>query len=65
MGPYCRFCDHRCFVERIVPGEHAPNTLLGATAGHLLMATCPAGMANDRELTGHDHTTAINPRKAS
>lgn len=49
MGPYCRYCDQRCFVLRALPD------------GHLLMATCPAGMAHDRAVTGHDHTTAVNP----
>lgn len=24
------------------------------------MATCPGGMAHDRKVTGHDHTTALN-----
>lgn len=55
MGPYCAFCDHRCFVERRLPD----------TGDLLLMATCTAGMAHDRSETGFDHTTAINPRKAS
>lgn len=60
MGPYCAFCDHRCFVERLLPKD-AP---LRAMAGQpLLMATCPKGMDHDRKITGHDHTTAINPRE--
>lgn len=51
MGPYCRFCDRRCFVERELPSGR-----------RLLMATCPSGMDWDRQTTGHDHTTAVNPR---
>lgn len=63
MGPYCQFCDHRCFVERIIPNP-APGTIAEATGGHLLMATCATGMAHDRRATGGlDHTTAINPRE--
>lgn len=50
-GAYCRYCDNRCFVERELP--------VGSWRGH--MATCPEGMAHDRAVTGHDHTTAINP----
>lgn len=50
-GAYCRYCDRRCFVDRVLPD--------GSWSGH--MATCPAGMAHDRAVTGHDHTTAINP----
>lgn len=51
MGPYCQFCDFRCFVVRRLP----------FTTGDFLMATCQRGMAHDRAQTGHDHTTAINP----
>ncbi|MDI9829719.1 hypothetical protein [Streptomyces sp. KAU_LT] len=55
-GAYCKFCDTRCFVYRVIPdGPQA------GWAGHL--ATCAAGMAHDRAETGHDHTTATNPLK--
>jgi hypothetical protein len=58
MGPYCKFCDHRCFVQRVIPD--------GPDAGtHLILATCAAGMAHDRQMTGHDHTSAINPLAAT
>lgn len=50
-GSYCRFCGRRCFVYRVLPDQ--------SWSGH--MATCPSGMALDREKTGYDHTTAINP----
>jgi hypothetical protein len=51
MGPYCEFCDFRCFVVRALPFQ----------SGTLLMATCAAGKEHDREATGFDHTTALNP----
>lgn len=52
MGPYCRYCDMRCFLPRVVPGR----------AGSVLMATCDAGMRHDREqCDGHDHRTTVNP----
>lgn len=58
MGPYCDFCDRRCFVLRVRPeGVDGP----AAWTGVLLMATCQAGAAHDRAKTGHDYTTAINP----
>jgi hypothetical protein len=38
MGPYCMFCDHRCFVEDV--------------AGRLL-ATCQRGIAHDRAQLGY------------
>jgi len=51
MGPYCDYCGRRCFVTRLLPFK----------TGTLLMATCVAGAAHDRKMTGYDHTTAINP----
>jgi len=50
-GAYCRYCNHRCFVYRVLPDR--------SWSGH--MATCAAGKEHDRRETGHDHTTAINP----
>lgn len=51
MGPYCKYCDNRCFVLRKVPD--------GRT---ILLATCAQGMTHDRStLAGHDHRTTINP----
>lgn len=41
MGPYCSFCDQRCFV---------PNPC----SGSWLYATCSAGKANDRRQVGHN-----------
>lgn len=49
-GPYCRFCSHRCFVDRVL-----------ADGRPMLLATCPAGMEHDRRECGQDHTTARNP----
>lgn len=49
-GAYCQYCDHRCFVYRLVPGTHITH-----------LATCSEGMAHDRAVLGVDHTTAINP----
>lgn len=50
MGPYCQFCNNRCFVERWLPGQ-----------GTILLATCPSGMDHDQGETGHTHKTAVNP----
>jgi hypothetical protein len=50
MGPYCRFCDRRCFVLRAL-----------ADGRHILLATCPDGMEHDRRKCGQDYTTATNP----
>lgn len=50
-GAYCRYCDHRCFVDRIIPD----------TGRSVHLATCPEGMAYDRQATGYDADTAVNP----
>lgn len=50
MGPYCNFCDMRCFVPRILRDGRS-----------MILATCTAGMRHDHEATGEDHTTALNP----
>jgi hypothetical protein len=55
-GSYCRYCDHRCFVERRLPPDATMH------AGRIIhMATCPRGAEHDRAVTGYDHRTAINP----
>lgn len=46
----CRFCGTHCQVLRLLPE--------GATA---LFATCHDGAASDRERTGHDHRTTMQP----
>jgi len=40
MGPYCNYCDKRCFVD---------NT---RKSGHLL-ATCYHGQAHDKQVLGY------------
>jgi hypothetical protein len=54
-GAYCKYCDRRCFVYRIVPdGQHK------GWRGH--MATCPDGKAHDRDaLGGYDSSNSVNP----
>lgn len=56
MGPYCRYCQHRCFVPRILPSDATwrPNE-------QIIMATCPKGMENDLKGTGYTCDTATNP----
>jgi hypothetical protein len=53
MGPCCKFCDRRCSVWRTYP------TLDGWRS--ILMATCARGMAHDREQTGYNAASAVNP----
>lgn len=51
MGPYCLYCDFRCFVYRVLPDR--------SWAG--LMATCQSGMERDLIELGYDYRTADNP----
>ena len=53
-GAYCRFCQTRCFVYRVIPDGPSKGW-----SGHL--ATCQAGMAHDLKKTGHTHLSAVNP----
>jgi hypothetical protein len=53
-GAYCKFCDFRCFVYRVVPDGPRKGW-----AGH--MATCRRGMELDLKMLDHTHLTAINP----
>lgn len=55
-GAYCKFCDHRCFVDRVMPPD---ATWMPGQSVHL--ATCARGKAFDKERTGYDSTDAINP----
>lgn len=55
-GSYCKFCGHRCFVDRVMPADSRWKP--GLTV-HL--ATCRKGAAYDRQESGYDYTTASNP----
>lgn len=57
MGPYCDFCDRRCFVLRRLPDDSTDQD----AGRQILMATCQHGMAHDLKATGYTHKTAINP----
>ncbi|AGK87733.1 Lsr2-like DNA bridging protein [Mycobacterium phage Phrux] len=58
MGPYCKFCDHRCFVPRQV--------IVGGTViWDGIMATCAKGAEFDRDRLGVDFRSAHNPHAAT
>ena len=58
-GPYCRYCDQRCFVERVWPPDEKRPYNSGRRS---YFATCPAGAEHDRAVLGFDYRTAGNPR---
>ncbi len=49
MGPYCKFCNNRCFVH--MPAE-TPMYILAAYGTSTIIATCSAGQAFEKEKTG-------------
>ncbi len=49
MGPYCKFCNNRCFVH--FP-ENTPQEILDAYKHIDIIATCPGGQKFEKEKTG-------------
>lgn len=50
MGPYCHYCQSRCFVP--IPAD-APAAVRAAFGTATLMATCATGQAHDKQATGY------------
>lgn len=50
MGPYCNFCNNRCFTY--FPNE-TPQHILDAYGTSTIIATCPGGQAFEREKVGY------------
>lgn len=59
-GGYCKFCDHRCFVERRLPhnAKWRPGEVIH-------MATCKEGVRHDLEMTGYTFRTAHKNNKTT
>lgn len=54
MGPYCRFCDRRCFCH--LPAGTPPEAR-AAIGSATILATCPAGQAFELEKCGWNIST--------
>lgn len=50
MGPYCNYCGNRCFVH--MP-EKIPEHIFKAYGRYVIIATCPAGQAFEKEKVGY------------
>lgn len=48
MGPYCQFCNHRCFV----PNPRNGNPFHDAHRATIL-ATCARGQEHDKQALGY------------
>ena len=50
MGPYCNFCQTRCFTH--FP-KNTPRHILKAYGTSTIIATCPAGQQLEQAKTGY------------
>ena len=50
MGPYCNFCNRRCFV--FFP-DKTPKKILKAYGTSTIIATCPGGQAFEKKRVGY------------
>jgi len=51
MGPYCKFCNQRCFT--FLPMETPKHILKSYRQGVTIIATCPQGQAFEKKQTGY------------
>jgi hypothetical protein len=50
MGPYCNFCNQRCFTHMPIA---TPKHILAAYGTSTIIATCPAGQQFERKKVGY------------
>ena len=50
MGPYCKFCDNRCFVNMPMA---TPKHILKAYGTSSIIATCKGGQEFEKERVGY------------
>lgn len=54
MGPYCNYCNQRCFTH--MPAHTPPHIFeayVRAVGGVPILATCPSGKAMEKERVGY------------
>jgi hypothetical protein len=52
MGPYCKFCNNRCFVH--IP-EGTPQEAIDAYGINTIVATCQGGQAFEKQRIGWNY----------
>jgi len=57
MGPYCKFCDNRCFVPLT---DKWPEHIVKAYGHFSLAATCEAGKEFDKNKFGYCYDDAMS-----
>jgi hypothetical protein len=54
MGPYCKFCNHRCFTHMpAYTPEHILKAYRTPTGGIPIIATCPGGQQFEKQKVGY------------
>lgn len=61
MGPYCKFCQTRCFIPLTA---ETPSPILKAYGPATIAATCAEGQALEREITGYSAADILAQRVA-
>lgn len=56
MGPYCKFCQTRCFTH--LP-EGTPPEALAAYGRSTIIATCPGGQAFEEREVGWNYKRIV------
>ncbi len=51
MGPYCNFCNTRCFTY--FPDKTPDYVLKAYNSGVTIIATCPGGQSHEKKQTGY------------
>ena len=59
MGPYCRYCNHRCFTH--ITNEW-PEHIVRAYGPYEIVATCPKGQAFEKETIGFSYSDFLAHR---
>lgn len=62
MGPYCHYCNHRCFAY--IPGD-LPQSLLSKYGAATITATCSDGQRFEREHLGVSYADIVEWRRAT
>lgn len=52
MGPYCNFCNQRCFTHLPLG---TPMNIVSAYKGATIIATCPGGQKYERGRVGYSY----------
>ena len=60
MGPYCKFCGHRCFVHIT---DEWPAHIIEAYGTNTIAATCRRGQQFEKERLGYCYDDAVKARK--